>query len=62
MEEMYAEAKKILAKDLPVHEKRYLAFDKQGLLSHCFTVDTRIADDSPTVGIAPFQLELKVKP
>jgi len=26
-------------------------FDSRGLLQHCFYVDTRIADDSPTIGV-----------
>ena len=61
MDELYAEAKKLLEKDLPGHERRSLAFDQQGLLNYCFTRDTRIADDSPLSGIAAFQLQLKAK-
>jgi len=51
VDELYQEAAMVLKRDLPEHEKRYLTFDKQGLLKSCFTVDTRIADDAPTKGV-----------
>ena len=61
VDELYADALKLLEMKLPEHHKRYLGFDKQGLLSHCFIVDTRIADDAPITGIAPIQIHVKPK-
>lgn len=61
VDELYSEAKKLLEMKVPEHHKRYLGFDKQGLLSHCFIVDTRIADDAPRTGIPPVQIQLKSK-
>lgn len=51
LDELYAEADKTLKRELPQFEKRYMRFNKQGLLLTCFTVDTRIADDAPTKGV-----------
>ncbi len=51
LDELYAEAKRVLGRELPQFQKRYLRFNKQGLLLSCFTVDTRIADDAPTKGV-----------
>jgi len=51
LDEIYASAEKIAAAELPKHERRYIRTDKQGLLTSCFTIDTRIADDAPTNGI-----------
>ena len=52
LDQLYAEARKVLATKLPPHQKRYVSYDKQGLLKSCFTVDTRIADDAPRKGVA----------
>lgn len=60
VDELYAEATKLLDRKVPEHHKLYLGFDKQGLLSHCFIVDTRIADDAPTMGVGPIQIRLKL--
>lgn len=51
LDELYAEAGKVLKVELLPSEKRYVRFDKQGLLLSCFSVDTRIADDAPTKGV-----------
>ena len=51
LDELYAEAAQVLKRPLPEFERRYVRFDKQGLLLACFTVDTRIADDAPTKGV-----------
>ncbi len=51
LDELYAEAGEVLKRELPAHERRYLRFDKQGLLLACYTVDTRIADDAPLKGV-----------
>ncbi len=61
VDELYAEAKKLVDKETPDNHKRYLGIDKEGLLSYCFLRDTRIADDAPMTGIQPFQLQLKSK-
>ena len=61
VDELYAEAKKLLDMKVPERHNRYLGFDAQGLLSHCFFVDTRIAGDAPMTGIAPVQIQLKPK-
>lgn len=56
VDELYAEAKRVLSAPVPEFHKRQLAFDSQGFLSHCFVVDTRIADDAPVKGVQPFKL------
>ncbi len=61
VDELYGEAKKLLEMTVPENHKLYLSFDKQGVLSHCFTIDTRIADDAPTKGIPPFKILLPMK-
>ena len=58
LDELYAQAKEVIARDLPEFEKRYVSFDKQGLLKSCFTVDTRIADDAPTNGVMISEIKL----
>jgi predicted secreted protein len=52
LDQLYAEARKVLETKLPPHQKRYVSYDKQGLLKSCFSVDTRIADDAPRKGVA----------
>ncbi len=59
LDELYKEAAAVLKRDLPKHERRYLRFDKQGLLLSCFTVDTRIADDAPTKGVIISSIAVK---
>lgn len=59
LDELYAEAKDVAAKELPEFEKRYLRFDEAGLLKSCFVIDTRIADDAPRKGVAISGLELQ---
>lgn len=61
VDELYAEAKKVLEAKLPSSHRRLLGLNEQGLLSYCFTQDTRIADDAPAEGVRPFQLQLTVK-
>jgi predicted secreted protein len=51
LDELYAEARKILATKLSTHQRLYVRYDKQGLLQSCFYVDTRIADDAPRKGV-----------
>jgi hypothetical protein len=61
VDELYVEAFRLLDMKVPEHHKRYLGIDQQGLLSHCFIVDTRIADDAPIIGIAPVRIQPKAK-
>jgi hypothetical protein len=61
LDEIYAEAAKLLETPLPAGHRRFLGFDKHGILSHCLTVDTRIADDAPRTGVSLSQLQLKAK-
>jgi hypothetical protein len=61
LDELYAEAAAVLRRPLPEHERRYLRFDKQGILRSCFTVDTRIADDAPTKGVIISSVTLGAK-
>jgi len=51
LDELYADAKKVLETKLPAHQRLFVRYDKQGLLNSCFTVDTRIADDAPRNGV-----------
>lgn len=57
VEAMYDAAKALLAEDLEDSERLYLRFNDQGILSSCFVVDTRIADDAPRRGVPPFQIK-----
>jgi len=52
LDQLYAEARKILTTKLPAHQRLHVSYDKQGLLKSCFSVDTRIADDAPRKGVA----------
>ena len=51
LDELYAEAKKVMEKNLTPRERRYVRLNKQGLLTSCYTVDTGILDDAPRNGI-----------
>ena len=59
LDTFYAEAKAILEVKLEPTQKLSIAFDKQGLLQHCFWMDTRIADDAPRNGVIIGQLQLE---
>lgn len=52
LDQLYAEAQTVLARDLKPFEKRHLRFDNAGLLNSCFIVDTRIMDDAPIQGVS----------
>lgn len=56
-EAMYDTCKTVLQADLASHQKRYLAFDQRGFLTHCFTIDTRMMDDAPQVGVPSFTID-----
>ena len=58
LDQLYTQAAEVVARPLPEHERRYVRFDKQGLLLSCFTVDTRIADDAPTKGVVITSIKL----
>lgn len=51
IDDLYAEAAKIVDQPLKDFERFYFGVDKSGLLQHCFIVDTRIADDAPLKGV-----------
>ena len=59
LDDIYAEAKTVLAAKLEPHQKRYIRFDAQGLIYYCFYVDTRIADDVPKTGVSIDNLKLE---
>jgi hypothetical protein len=61
LDEMYTIAKKIVEAEIPSEHVLSLALDKQGLLQHCFTRDTRIADGGPIIGFATIYLTLGKK-
>ena len=58
LDQLYQEAAAVANRKLPANERRYLIFDKQGLLLGCFTVDKRIADDAPTKGVNITSIQL----
>ena len=62
LDELYADAKKVLEAKRQPEERLYLNFDKHGLLQHCFYVDTRIADDAPRNGVIIGNLTLELPP
>lgn len=51
LDELYAEARKVLSRPVSQFERLGLRLDKQGLLLACYTQDKRIADDAPTKGV-----------
>jgi predicted RND superfamily exporter protein len=61
LDEMYSIAKQIVEAEIPANHVRSLALDKQGLLQHCFTRDTRIADGGPIKGVTTIYLTLGKK-
>lgn len=52
LDELYVQAKPVVTRLLAEHERRYVKTDANGLLTMCFTIDTRIADDAEQKGIA----------
>jgi len=61
LDELYAEAEKIVSMEPPANHVRNLGIDKQGLLVFCFLRDRRIADDAPLNGVRPFTIEIAKK-
>ncbi len=51
IDDLYAEAAKLVEQKRETFERFYLAFDGAGLLRYCFVVDSRIADDAPQKGV-----------
>lgn len=58
LDELYKQAKAVAAKELAPHDKRYVRFDRRGLLNSCFIMDTRIMDDAPQTGVDISNIEL----
>ena len=52
LDEIYKAAPDIAAKALLPHERRYVITNEAGLLTSCFTIDTRIAGDVPHNGVS----------
>ena len=61
LDELYADAKKVLEAKLAPREVRSLALDTRGLLQACFIRDTGIAGDAPMNGIPFIQLTLGIR-
>lgn len=59
LDELYEMAQAVASKPLADHERRYLRSDGQGLLTTCFVIDIRIADDAPQTGISIEQIVLQ---
>lgn len=58
VDELYADAKKLLDGPIAGYERLTVSFDKVGLLRECFTIDARLADDNPRKGVAISDLVL----
>lgn len=61
VDELYSDAFKVLNGPIAKYEQLTVAFDKQGLLKDCFTVDKRLADDNTRKGVAIESLKLGEK-
>lgn len=61
IDELYAEARKLLNGPIAKHEQLTVSFDKEGLLKDCFVIDTRVADDDTRRGVSISQLTLGMK-
>ncbi|MBN2725369.1 MAG: hypothetical protein JXR95_14995 [Deltaproteobacteria bacterium] len=51
MNNFYEQARKVLQKKLEKYQRIVFSFNSQGVLLRCCTVDTRIVDDVPCVGV-----------
>jgi len=60
LDQLYEEAAKIANAKLQPHQRFFFRVDKRGLLTSCFYVDTRIADDAPTTGVNIGRIELEL--
>lgn len=58
IDELYAQAQKIVSLPLKKFMARYVGFNKSGLLSHAFWLDTRIMDDSPRNGVPSIEINI----
>ncbi|MCA9080355.1 MAG: hypothetical protein KDA58_07340 [Planctomycetaceae bacterium] len=58
LDALYEKAEPIASRKLEAFEKRYVRTNKQGLLTSCFIIDTRIADDVPIDGLVVNQITL----
>ncbi len=52
IDELYADAAKLLDGPIAKYEQLTVSFDNEGLLKECFTIDARVADDNPRKGVA----------
>jgi hypothetical protein len=60
LDDLYADAQKVVATKLSPQQRLYVMFDKQGLLQSCFYVDTRISDDAPKTGVSIGNVQLQL--
>jgi hypothetical protein len=60
VDELYQQAAQVLQSKLEPHHRLYVRFDKRGLLTSCFYVDTRIADDAPRSGVVIDSIQLEM--
>jgi hypothetical protein len=51
LDQLYTEAKELLAKPIPPFHRGSLRLNEQGLLLSCYVQDIRIADDAPINGV-----------
>lgn len=61
LDQLYAEAQDLIDQPLLSFHRSILRFNSQGLLLSCFTQDSRIADDVPTVGVNISSISLAQK-
>ena len=61
LDQLYAEAQDLIDQPLLSFHRPILRFNSQGLLLSCFTQDSRIADDAPTVGVNISSISLAQK-
>ncbi len=61
LDQLYAEAKKLMDKPIPPFHRATLRFNERGLLLACFVQDTRIADDAPFTGVSLTSISLPGK-
>lgn len=58
VDQLYAEAARLLSEPVPEAHQLFLGITPAGLLHHCILVDRRIMDDAPLRGVPAFDLQL----
>lgn len=57
VDELYAEAARLVSEPVPETHQRSLGITPAGLLHHCTLVDRRVMDDAPRRGVPAFDLQ-----